>query len=289
MEVILEIRVGARSGEEIVIPSDQAVTVGRTQSSTVAIPHDTFLSRVHFALERDPSGVRLIDRKSANGTFVNGVRVSEAVLHDGDIILAGQTEFTAHITQTATEQAPQPVQPLPETPPPKPDVFVPSAIPSATSGESQDLIDQLSTAKIGGWFFGSIPEGWELIKGFGLRRFERNTFPSEVMVAEEALPPDQDFNQHVESQLDLLRMFLSQPQISPADPPPISGTEETKAFTLRYKLEDGRRFVRRQVYVRSGGIAGSLAMTTLESELPLVQTLFAQILQSIVFTVAPAT
>ena len=43
-----------------------------TQRSNVAIPEDTFLSGVHFALEWRGLQCWVIDNKSANGTFVNG-------------------------------------------------------------------------------------------------------------------------------------------------------------------------------------------------------------------------
>lgn len=88
------------------------VTVGRSRTIferahtgtywVVTIP-DEHLSQLHFRLvyERAPdaasetgsnAGVwRLHDDRSKNGTWVNGIRVSEAVLHDNDVIESGST------------------------------------------------------------------------------------------------------------------------------------------------------------------------------------------------------
>jgi pSer/pThr/pTyr-binding forkhead associated (FHA) protein len=35
-------------------------------------------------------GVRILDDRSANGTWVNGRRVFDAELHDGDVIVLGR-------------------------------------------------------------------------------------------------------------------------------------------------------------------------------------------------------
>ncbi|MBZ5566080.1 MAG: FHA domain-containing protein, partial [Acidobacteriia bacterium] len=93
MNVILKIATGPEAGREVPIQPGEVVTVGRTSRSTFPLGQDTFLSGVHFALEGSESGCRLRDRGSANGTFLNGIRVTEAVLKDGDQISAGQKIF----------------------------------------------------------------------------------------------------------------------------------------------------------------------------------------------------
>ncbi len=55
--------------------------------------NDTAASRRHFSLERSPRGWRLVDQGSRNQTFLNGRPVKEALLVDGDLIRAGDTEF----------------------------------------------------------------------------------------------------------------------------------------------------------------------------------------------------
>ena len=47
------------------------------------------VSRRHARLERGEGGWRLVDLRSRNGVFVDGVRVSHAPLHDGAVIRIG--------------------------------------------------------------------------------------------------------------------------------------------------------------------------------------------------------
>ncbi|MFZ0180280.1 MAG: FHA domain-containing protein [Candidatus Dormiibacterota bacterium] len=65
------------------------VEVGRAEESQVVLA-DPFVSRQHAELRwhRD-GGWELLDLKSHNGTFVNGQLISEAWLHDGDVIGIG--------------------------------------------------------------------------------------------------------------------------------------------------------------------------------------------------------
>jgi pSer/pThr/pTyr-binding forkhead associated (FHA) protein len=54
---------------------------------------DQSVSRRHaIVVERDGE-IRILDDRSANGTFVNGRRVSEAALRDRDVIRVGRVEL----------------------------------------------------------------------------------------------------------------------------------------------------------------------------------------------------
>jgi pSer/pThr/pTyr-binding forkhead associated (FHA) protein len=98
MGVTLEIRGGPLAGKVIAVTTGQSVTVGRAPGrAEVALPQDTFLSGLHFAVECSASGCRVVDRKSSNGTFLNGARIQDAMLADGDEIKAGQTIFAVRI------------------------------------------------------------------------------------------------------------------------------------------------------------------------------------------------
>jgi pSer/pThr/pTyr-binding forkhead associated (FHA) protein len=48
------------------------------------------VSRRHAMLVQRPSGARVLDDRSSNGTFVNGRRVVQADLHNGDVLLLGR-------------------------------------------------------------------------------------------------------------------------------------------------------------------------------------------------------
>ncbi|HYP53376.1 MAG TPA: DUF4123 domain-containing protein, partial [Pyrinomonadaceae bacterium] len=74
----------------------QVVRFGRTPQADVATG-DTFMSRVHFAVECGAEVCRIQDLNSRNGTLINGADLSSAVLRDGDRIFAGQTDFVARV------------------------------------------------------------------------------------------------------------------------------------------------------------------------------------------------
>ena len=66
------------------------ITVGRSSQADCPL-EDEAVSRRHFELEVKPSGIELRDLGSGNGTRVNGRRVEQALLRDGDRIVAGNS------------------------------------------------------------------------------------------------------------------------------------------------------------------------------------------------------
>jgi hypothetical protein len=129
MGVLLEINAGAMAGKKVAIVTGQTVTFGRAAGrAQFALPHDTFMSGVHFAVECGTSGCRVQDRKSSNGTFLNGARIQDAMLANGDEIKSGQTIFSVKIVADAKlasllpaqDAAPPASQPSASAPPAAP-------------------------------------------------------------------------------------------------------------------------------------------------------------------------
>jgi pSer/pThr/pTyr-binding forkhead associated (FHA) protein len=72
------------------IPLRGAVThVGRGFSADLRL-EDQSVSRRHAVIVDRRPGARLLDDRSANGTWVNGRRVAEATLRDRDVIRLGR-------------------------------------------------------------------------------------------------------------------------------------------------------------------------------------------------------
>jgi pSer/pThr/pTyr-binding forkhead associated (FHA) protein len=67
----------------------QVTHLGRGFAATLQL-EDPGVSRRHAIVVQRRSGVRILDDRSANGTWVNGRRVSEAGLHDGDVVVLGR-------------------------------------------------------------------------------------------------------------------------------------------------------------------------------------------------------
>ena len=74
----------------LLIPlAGEAMHVGRGLSAELRLD-DNSVSRRHAILVPRPSGARILDDRSANGTFVNGRRVQQAELSNGDVIVLGR-------------------------------------------------------------------------------------------------------------------------------------------------------------------------------------------------------
>ncbi|MGI8558562.1 MAG: FHA domain-containing protein [Solirubrobacteraceae bacterium] len=63
--------------------------IGRSLSATVRFDDPT-VSRRHALIVQGDEGARLLDDRSLNGVFVNGERVQECELRDGDEIMIGR-------------------------------------------------------------------------------------------------------------------------------------------------------------------------------------------------------
>jgi len=82
--------IGSPSNHKLV---DEVVTIGRASECTIPIK-DRYLSRKHAEIVHEDASWILKDSGSANGTYLNGVRVEEnLVLKSGDRIRMGDTEL----------------------------------------------------------------------------------------------------------------------------------------------------------------------------------------------------
>src|SRR5262249_48240937 len=69
------------------------VVFGRSQAqANFALP-DASVSRVHFQIENRSGKIFVVDVGSSSGTLVNGRKVHEHELKQGDIIRAGETQL----------------------------------------------------------------------------------------------------------------------------------------------------------------------------------------------------
>jgi len=72
---------------------------------TIGLP-DRFLSSIHATLRRTEAGWLLTDEGSKNGTLVNGVRVEQRLLADGDLLEVGHTLLLFRASLPAPPDAP---------------------------------------------------------------------------------------------------------------------------------------------------------------------------------------
>lgn len=97
------------------------VTLGRSEQNDVQVL-DPKVSRFHCKIEKTIRGFMLIDLSSKNGTFVNGMKCSNALLEPGDVLKLGDNIFTMPSfmppsPETLADQ--QQLKSLPQVPPPQ--------------------------------------------------------------------------------------------------------------------------------------------------------------------------
>jgi hypothetical protein len=108
MSVILKAISGPLAGRNFEVPAGGLLRFGRTARADCALPEDSFLSSLHFAMGSDQTGWFVRDLGSSNGTFLNGAKVAQAPLADGDQVRAGDSTFVVHIGDTGPAATPDP-------------------------------------------------------------------------------------------------------------------------------------------------------------------------------------
>ena len=106
MVVVLHAVSGPVTGRRIEVRSGSILRIGRTPRADHVIAEDSYLSSQHFALECDRTQCRVRDLGSSNGTFLNGDRVVDAWIRNGDSIAAGSSTFSVQLDLPALETDP---------------------------------------------------------------------------------------------------------------------------------------------------------------------------------------
>jgi pSer/pThr/pTyr-binding forkhead associated (FHA) protein len=101
MDVSLEIISGASAGEKYPLQLTRKLQIGWGGQADIAVPADPLLSELHFAFWWDETVCRIQDLESARGTFLNGRRINQAAVRNGDKIVAGQTHFVVRIKRAS--------------------------------------------------------------------------------------------------------------------------------------------------------------------------------------------
>lgn len=95
---VLRVQNGFLQGSSFPLNKDIMI-LGRSKKCDVYIP-DLYASRLHARIERRPYGLFLVDMQSTNGTYLNGRRIYESILLNGDEILIGDTRFLVCIARS---------------------------------------------------------------------------------------------------------------------------------------------------------------------------------------------
>ena len=77
---------------QVIVLGMGTTSIGRSPDNDIHIPEDR-ISRKHSQIAFGPGGYSIYDLNSENGTYVNGNRVREHFLSDGDIVMIGTYKF----------------------------------------------------------------------------------------------------------------------------------------------------------------------------------------------------
>ncbi len=266
MNIILEMKAGPSPGRKLIIAEGQKSVIGRAPSTNFSFPDDKFLSSNHCALDAMREGCHLTDLGSSNGTFLNGSRVKEALLKEGDELVVGHLTFLVHLSERLG--AANPVSQK---------SGATSAPPSAAAASSS------SPLQIGNWSFRTVPSGWDLIEGHGIRDANKNAFPSSVIVGKDALQAQTTLEQYIKAQLAVIRAHM--PEVRPKEiaPATFPSAEEAALLEIELPSPDGRQGIQRQFYARFGNSTAVVTFTTLAQELPRLEPVFKSILSGLAF------
>jgi pSer/pThr/pTyr-binding forkhead associated (FHA) protein len=98
-----------QDGERRTLALQRPIThLGRGFAATLQL-EDAGVSRRHAIVVLRRGGARILDDRSANGTWVNGRRVFEAELRDGDVIVLGRVVLVyREVAGAPADDAPPP-------------------------------------------------------------------------------------------------------------------------------------------------------------------------------------
>src|SRR5512137_414774 len=95
----------------------EIIKIGRLASAHLCLD-DERVSRIHAVIEVAPDAMSIIDMGSAEGTFLNGQRVSRGALHPGDEIALGGLRIVVGESSGGTTAVRAPAAPVPAAEPP---------------------------------------------------------------------------------------------------------------------------------------------------------------------------
>ena len=104
---LIRLTITDRSGEikDVEWDVEGSLFIGRSNICNIYFDDDR-LSKQHFVIKVNKMGCYIEDLESTNGTFVNGVKMTNRrMLLDGDVITAGREKIVFHVPKDPLKPA----------------------------------------------------------------------------------------------------------------------------------------------------------------------------------------
>jgi hypothetical protein len=90
--------------ENTPLPVDLPAVIGRSTKADIRLT-DPWISRVHCEISRRDGHLVVRDLESRHGVYLNDQRVTQAVLHPGDVLLLGVSRYRIEFDETPSSDA----------------------------------------------------------------------------------------------------------------------------------------------------------------------------------------
>lgn len=114
------LRIECHEGTQQRVLPGQQLSVGRTEKSQWMFADDDLMSGLHFVISDEAGQWEVCDARSLNGTLLNSQRIERAVVHNGDAIAAGNTQFRVWLEALPSPDSPNSIKAVPQAVPPVP-------------------------------------------------------------------------------------------------------------------------------------------------------------------------
>lgn len=117
---------------------------------------------------------------------------------------------------------------------------------------------------VGRWRVSFVPDGWELVSGFGIRRLEGGRQLANIRLSEDRLPAGKILAPYVGAQMTLFHRSFADPKIAGPSVITFPGADEAALLFLKHgELEGAPPIIQAQTYVRRERWIGIVTFTAI--------------------------
>jgi hypothetical protein len=122
---------------------------------------------------------------------------------------------------------------------------------------------------VGRWGVSFVPDGWELVSGFGIRRLEGGRQLANIRLSEDILPAGKILAPYVGAQMTLFHRSFADPKIAGPSVITFPGADEAALLFLKHgELEGAPPVIQVQTYVRRERWIGIVTFTATAKSFP---------------------